>query len=82
MLTLIVSLVTLVTIAGIAGIVWIAVLAFQSGQPIWGIAAILFFPAALIYGVMRFPDAKTPLFFVIISLLTHVVLRLINLIIV
>ena len=52
---------------GVVGVIWIAVIAFQNEEPIWGVAALLCFPAAIIYGVMRFDEAKIPLIFVLVA---------------
>ena len=62
-------------LAGIVGAIWIAILAFQDEQPIWGVACIFCLIAALIYGVMRFDDAKIPLGLLGIGLITRVVLQ-------
>ena len=61
MAALIIGLAWVGLIAGAVGVIWIAIIAFQEEQPIWGIACLLCFPAALIYGVMRFDEAKIPL---------------------
>jgi hypothetical protein len=62
-------------IAGIVGAIWIAILAFQDEQPIWGVACFFCFIAALIYGIMRFDEAKVPLALVAIGFATKVVFQ-------
>lgn len=43
------------------GVIWIAVIAFQSGEVVWGIASILCGIAAIIYGAKNFEKTKVPL---------------------
>ena len=46
--------------ASFAGWLWLVVMAFSNGDTLWGIGGIFIGLIALIYGVMNFDEAKTP----------------------
>jgi hypothetical protein len=60
----------------LVGVVWIIVLAFQNGDPVWGIVSIFCGLAALIYGIMHFDEAKAPVGLMVVGMILGFVGRL------
>lgn len=46
---------------------------FQDGETLWGIGSIIFFPIALIYGVMNFGEAKIPVILLAVGFAARIV---------
>ena len=49
------------SLLALVGVIWIVVIAFQNGDPVWGVVSIFCGIAAIIYGVQHFDEAKVPL---------------------
>jgi hypothetical protein len=47
------------------GAIWIAVIAFQSGDIVWGVLSLICGIVAIIYGAQHMDKARTPLFMLI-----------------
>ena len=50
----------IISLALMVAWIWIIVIAFKNEETIWGIALIVFFPAAYVYGIMRWKTAAVP----------------------
>ena len=53
-------LMIMVAIVGFVGWGWITVTAFSEGEAVWGVGCLIFFPIALVYGIMNFAELKIP----------------------
>lgn len=65
-------------LCGLVGIIWIAVIAFQSGEVVWGIASIVCGIAAIIYGAKNFEKAKIPLGLIVLSIVGNIVVSVLG----
>jgi hypothetical protein len=55
------ALVGLGALLVIIGVIWIAVIAFQSGDIVWGVLSLLCGLVAIIYAAQHMDKARTPL---------------------
>ena len=73
MLGLLVILAWIGLALGLAAVIWIAVIGFQNEEYLFAIGSFFCFPVAIIYGIMRFDEAKIPLFMLIAATILRVV---------
>jgi hypothetical protein len=57
----------------LVGWIWIIVIAFQSGDVVWGIVSIFCGIVALVYAAMHMDKARTPLFVLIGGIVLNII---------
>jgi len=67
------ALVGLGALLVLIGVIWIAVIAFSSGDVLWGILSILCGILAIVYAAQHMDKARTPLFLMIGGIVLEVV---------
>lgn len=64
------------SLCGLAGVIWVAVLAFQDGEPAWGIGSIICGIVAIVYAVKNMDRALIPLILMGVGIAGNAIVRI------
>lgn len=62
-------------LAGVVGWIWMVVIAFNNGEPLWGIGCLFCGIAGIVYGLMHYEEAKIPFWLLTVGFVSNIILR-------